>query len=114
MISLLNSKIHSATVTGCRTDYVGSISLDTRLITGCGLNLNEKVLVANIDNGARLETYVIEGGAGVVELNGAAAKLAKEGDKVIIMSFGLFTEDEAKNHKPKIVFVDARNNILTN
>ena len=113
MRSLLKSKIHGATVTATRVDYVGSITIDRKLIEACGLSLYEKVLVSNVTNGNRFETYVIEGADGVVELNGAAAKLASVGDKVIVMAFGLFDEREVGKHKPRIAVVDARNKVTS-
>jgi aspartate 1-decarboxylase len=112
--SLLKSKIHGAVVTGCRVDYVGSITIDRKLMDASGLLQYEKVLVSDITNAARFETYVIEGGNGVIEVNGAAAKLVKEGDKLIIMAFGLFEENDAKVHKPRIISVDGNNRVAAN
>jgi len=109
--SLLKSKIHGAKVTGTRVDYVGSITIDRQLIEESGLMVWEKVLVSDITNGARFETYVVEGGAGVVEVNGAAAKLVEEGDRLIIMAFGLFSGEEAEKHRPTVVVVDEENRI---
>ncbi|MBD3262406.1 MAG: aspartate 1-decarboxylase [Candidatus Altiarchaeales archaeon] len=99
----LKSKIHGATVTASNREYDGSITLDAEMIEAAALSVNEKVLVCNLDNGHRFETYVIEGGKGCVEVNGAAAHLAGVGDRIIVMSFCLLTEDEAKKHNPKIV-----------
>ena len=113
MWNLLKSKIHDAAVTGVNLDYVGSITVDKRLIDAVGLREYEKVLVSNITNGSRFETYVIGGGDGVVEVNGAAAKLTEKGDRVIIMSFGLCSEEEAVGHKPKIVVVDGGNRVTS-
>lgn len=113
MRSLLKSKIHNARVTGTRIDYVGSITIDKRLVDASGLMHWEKVLVSDITNGARFETYVLEGEEGVVEVNGAAAKLVKGGDRIIVMAFGLFDEKEAKEHKPKIAVVDERNKVTS-
>ena len=89
MRSVLRSKIHRATVTETRVDYEGSITIDMNLIEKSGLWIGEKVLIANVTNGNRFETYVLPGdiGSGVIALNGAAAKLANVGDKVIIMGF---------------------------
>ena len=111
---ILKSKIHNATVTGTNTDYVGSIRIDGQLIEAAGLIEHEKVLVSNVNNGERFETYVIVGkrGSGIVELNGAAAKLARKGHKVIIMSFALMDDEEVLKHKPRIVMVDRGNRIL--
>jgi aspartate 1-decarboxylase len=112
-ISLLKSKIHKARVTATRADYVGSITVDKSLMDASGLRVWEKVLVSDITNGARFETYVLEGSAGVIEVNGAAAKLVETGDRIIVMAFGLFEPNEAKKHKPKIVVVDERNSITS-
>ena len=108
---LLKSKIHRATVTEANVDYVGSITIDPELMELADLVPYEKVLVADVDNGARLETYAIEGprGSGVVCMNGAAAHLITKGDKVIIMSFADYDEDEVKRHRPRVVFVDDEN-----
>ncbi|HIC3429854.1 TPA: aspartate 1-decarboxylase [Campylobacter jejuni] len=115
-ITLLKSKIHRANVTEARLDYVGSISIDEKLLQASGILEYEKVQVVNVNNGARFETYTIatqEEGVvclkGVVCLNGAAARLAEVGDKVIIMSYADFNEEEAKTFKPKVVFVDENN-----
>jgi aspartate 1-decarboxylase len=111
--NLLKSKIHNAAVTGTRVDYVGSITIDKALMEASGIIQYEKVLVSDITNGARFETYVLEGAGGVVEVNGAAAKLVKEHDRIIVMAFGLFDESEAKRHKPRIVVVDGRNKVTS-
>ena len=112
MVSLLKSKIHRATVTGTEIGYVGSVTLDDRLMRAAGLRPYERVMVVDVDNGARLETYCLEGGGpGEVCLNGAAARLAAKGDKVIIMAFGLVDEAEADGHRPRVVFVDAANEV---
>jgi aspartate 1-decarboxylase len=109
--TMLKSKIHRATVTEARVDYVGSITIDADLLDRADMLPYEKVLVADCDNGARLETYVIEGppGSGVVCINGAAARLVEKGDKVIIISFASYEEAEARNHKPLTVFVNDDN-----
>jgi aspartate 1-decarboxylase len=108
---LLKSKIHRATVTESRVDYVGSITIDAELMERADMLPYEKVLVADVDNGVRLETYAIEGprGSGVVCMNGAAARLVEAGHKVIIMSFGEYDEAEARRHRPIAVFVDEEN-----
>ncbi|HFP7511036.1 TPA: aspartate 1-decarboxylase [Campylobacter jejuni] len=109
-IALLKSKIHRASVTEARLDYVGSISIDEKLLQASGILEYEKVQVVNINNGARFETYTIATQEeGVVCLNGATARLAEVGDKVIIMSYTDFNEEEAKTFKPKVVFVDENN-----
>lgn len=108
---LLKSKIHRATVTEASVDYVGSITIDADLMERADIVPYEKVLVADVDNGARLETYTIEGprGSGVVCMNGAAALLVGRGDRVIIMSFADYNEEEATRHRPRVVFVDEDN-----
>ncbi|EAJ7544096.1 aspartate 1-decarboxylase [Campylobacter coli] len=108
-ITLLKSKIHRASVTEARLDYVGSISIDEKLLQASGILEYEKVQVVNVNNGARFETYTIATQEGVVCLNGAAARLAEVGDKVIIMSYADFNEEEVKTFKPKVVFVDENN-----
>ena len=106
---LLRSKIHRATVTEARLDYEGSITIDADLIDRSGLWIGEKVTVADVDNGARFETYVLPGerGTGIIALNGAAARLANIGDKVIIMGYELTDEPI----KAKILLVDMHNKI---
>jgi aspartate 1-decarboxylase len=108
---MLKSKIHRATITEARVDYVGSITIDADLLERADMVAYEKVLVADCDNGERLETYVIEGapGSGTVCMNGAAARLVEKGDKVIIMSFADYEDGEARNHRPLAVFVDDDN-----
>ena len=112
-ITMLKSKIHRATVTQAEVDYVGSITIDEELLEAAGIYEYEKVQVADVNNGNRLETYTIAGerGSGVVCLNGAAAKLANVGDKVIIMAYAEMCADEIKENPPKVVFVDAENKI---
>jgi aspartate 1-decarboxylase len=112
LVNLLKSKIHDCNVTGAERDYVGSIGICPNLMRACGLVENERVLVANISNGQRLETYVIEGDVGDIVLNGAAAHHFKKGDRAIIMAFAMFSEEEAKNHKPQIIHVDGDNKVL--
>ena len=109
----LKSKIHRAVVTQAALDYVGSITVDENLMDACGIIEYEKVQVADVDNGNRLETYVIAGerGSGVICLNGAAARLVNEGDKVIIMSYAQMTPEEFADNPPKVVFVDENNHI---
>lgn len=106
---MLHSKIHRATVTETRVDYEGSITIDEELVEKADMLLGEKVLIADVDNGARFETYVMLGerGSGIVALNGAAAHLCNVGDKIIIMSFEL--TDEAI--RAKVVAVDDKNHI---
>jgi len=108
-------KIHRATVTRADLDYVGSITLDPLLIEAAGFLENEKIDILDVTNGARLSTYVIPGipGSGEVGINGAAAHLVNAGDLVILVSYGWMSEAEAKEHRPKVVFVDSRNAITS-
>ncbi|MDK2820595.1 MAG: aspartate 1-decarboxylase [Clostridia bacterium] len=113
MRTMMKSKLHRATVTEADLNYVGSITIDSDLLKAADILPNEKVQVVNNNNGARLETYVIPGppGSGVICLNGAAARLVQPGDIVIIISYGIFNEDEVKYHKPKVLFLDSNNKI---
>jgi aspartate 1-decarboxylase len=111
-IEMLKSKIHRATVTGAELDYTGSVSIDPELCAAVGLREFEKVDVLDIDNGARLTTYVILGGPGEVCLNGAAARLVAKGDRVIIVAYAQLDEREAEAFRPRIVLVDERNRIV--
>jgi aspartate 1-decarboxylase len=112
---MLKSKIHRATVTEARVDYVGSITIDADLMELADIVPYEMVLVADCENGERLETYAIAGapGSGVVCMNGAAARLVEKGDKVIIMTFSDYADDEARSHRPLAVFVDDANRPVT-
>ncbi len=112
-ITMLKSKIHRATVTEAKLDYVGSITIDSDLLEKSGIYEYEKVQVVNINNGQRFETYTIKGeaGSGVICLNGAAAWCGKEGDKVIIMAYASVNEKEASDMKPTVVFVNDENKI---
>lgn len=111
---MMKSKIHRAVVTEANLKYVGSITIDSALMEAADLLANERVQVVNNNNGARLETYVIPGEAhsGVICLNGAAARLVQVGDEVIIISYGIFTDDAARSYQPKVVFVDGANRPL--
>ena len=111
--TMMKSKIHRAVVTEADINYVGSITVDADLMKAADLLEHEKVHVVDVDNGARLETYVIAGepGSGTICLNGAAARLVHKGDKVIIISYALLPEDEARSMQPTIVFVDERNRV---
>lgn len=110
-IEMLKSKIHRATVTGADINYTGSVAIDPALCEEVGLREWEKVDVLDIDNGARLTTYVILGEPGEVCLNGAAARLVQKGDRVIIVSYAQFDEDEADEHRPSVVVVDENNRV---
>lgn len=104
----LNGKIHRARVTEAKPEYIGSITIDEELMKKAGIQEYEKVLVADVDNGERLETYVIKGKKGEICLNGAAAKKIKKGDTVIIMSFVL----APRPVKPKVILVDEQNRFI--
>lgn len=112
-ITLLKAKIHRAVVTQADLDYVGSITIDSELLRESGIVEYEKVAIADVDNGSRFETYAIAGdaGSGIICLNGAAAKCVNVGDKVIIMAYAQMSPEEAKNHKPTVLFVDENNKI---
>ena len=112
-ITMLKGKIHRATVVQAELDYVGSITVDEELLEQAGIMEYEMVQVVDIDNGNRLETYTIAGerGSGMICLNGAAARCVSVGDKVILMAYAQMTPEEAKEHKPKVVFVDDHNSI---
>jgi len=111
---MCRAKIHRAAVTASRPDYEGSIEVDEALIEAAGLLEHEVVLVANVANGARFETYIIKGerNSGVIGLNGAAARLGVPGDKLIIMSVAWMTEAAARKLKPKFIQVDHQNRIF--
>ncbi len=113
-LTLLKAKIHRATVTQADLDYVGSITIDSDLLAESGIMEYEMVAIADIDNGSRFETYAIAGeaGSGIICLNGAAAKCVNVGDKVIIMAYAQMTPEEAKTHKPTVLFVDDGNKIV--
>jgi len=112
--TLLFAKIHRATVTAANLHYVGSITIDRELLQASGIHPYERVQVVDVDNGERLETYVIPGpaGSGAVELNGAAARRIHVGDKVIIMAYAQVTEPLPKDWSPTIVLVDEQNRIV--
>ena len=111
---MMKSKIHRATVTQADLDYVGSVTLDAALMEAADLLEGEQVAIVDITNGARIETYVIPGpaGSGVIGINGAAAHLVHPGDLVIIMSYALLNEAEARALKPHVVHVDAHNRVV--
>lgn len=111
---MLGGKIHRVTVTEACIDYPGSITIDKKLMDKAGILPHEKVLIANLNNGSRIESYAIPGpaGSGVICLNGGAAKHGKAGDIVIILTFVVLSVAEAKRHNPKVVYVDSRNRIV--
>ena len=112
--TMLKSKIHRATVTQADLNYVGSVTIDADLMEAADLLPGEQVAIVDVNNGARLETYVITGerGSGVIGINGAAARLVHEGDTVIIISYCTVTDAEARTLAPRVVFVDADNAIV--
>ncbi len=112
--TMLKSKIHRATVTHADLHYVGSLTVDRDLMDAADLLPGEQVAVVDVTNGARLETYVIEGerGSRTIGVNGAAAHLVKEGDIVIVISYAQLTDEEARTFAPSIVHVDARNEVV--
>jgi len=111
---MLKSKVHRATITACDVDYVGSITLDPELMRQADMLPNEQVHVWDIENGSRFVTYVIEGepGSGTVQVNGAAARLVREGDKVIVASFAAYEDSDLERYSPVVVHVDDQNRIV--
>jgi aspartate 1-decarboxylase len=111
---MMKSKIHRATVTQADLDYVGSVTLDAALMEAADLLEGEQVAIVDITNGARIETYVIPGerGSGVIGINGAAAHLVHPGDLVIIMSYAVLSDAEARALRPRVVHVDEKNRIV--
>lgn len=110
---MLKSKIHRATVTEAKLDYVGSITVDIALLEMAGILEYEKVQIVDVNNGARFETYTIAGarGSGIMCLNGAAARMVQTGDKIILMTYAQMTPEEAKELRPTVLFVDADNQV---
>lgn len=114
MVNMFKGKIHRATVTEANLNYVGSITIDKDLIDKAGILPGERVQIVNNNNGARLETYVIEGeaGSGMICLNGAAARLVQPQDVVIIIAYTWMDDKEARDFEPKVVFVNDKNEII--
>jgi aspartate 1-decarboxylase len=112
-VTLMKGKIHRARVTDADLHYEGSISIDRNLIEAAGFLVNERVDIYNIDTGARFSTYVIEAaaGSGTIGLNGAAARLAMVGDKVIIVAYANFENEEARKFQPRVVVVNEKNQV---
>ncbi len=112
-LTMLKAKIHRATVTRAHLDYEGSVTIDRTLLSAAGILPYERVEIYNVTRGSRLATYAIEGeeGSGAIEINGAAAHLAGPGDLVILAAYCEMSPEEAPFHRPKLVFVDARNRI---
>jgi aspartate 1-decarboxylase len=109
---MMKSKIHRATVTGANLRYVGSVSIDTELMALADILPYEQVAVLDIDNGARFETYAIEGEPGQICLNGAAARLVAPGDKVILITYAEYERAELEAYVPRVVHVDGRNRVI--
>jgi aspartate 1-decarboxylase len=111
---MMRAKIHGATVTEVNLQYVGSLTLDSEIMEKLDILPNEAVQILNLNNGSRFTTYVIPGeaGSGVVAINGAAARLAQPGDKVLVVSYALMEEKEARSFRPKVAIVDERNRIV--
>lgn len=114
-MTILKSKIHRAAVTGASLHYEGSMTISADLAEKVGLLPYERILVGNMANGERFETYVIYGkrGEGAIELNGATAHLGKVGDRVTIMNFGQYTPEEAANHHPRILRLNEHNEVVS-
>lgn len=113
LLNLLKAKIHRARVTEANLAYEGSITIDKAILEASGIYPHEQVHVVNIENGQRFVTYVIEGkpGSGAMCVNGAAARLVSPGDKVIVIAYGHYTPDEAREHRPRVVLMDEKNGI---
>lgn len=113
-ISMLKSKIHRAVITQAELDYVGSVTIDEELMEAAGLCEYEHVYIVNVNSGSRIETYVIAGerGSGVICLNGAAARSGQKGDRVIIMAYANMSPEESATHRPRVVFVGDKNEII--
>ena len=112
--TMLRAKLHRATVTAAVLEYEGSLTVDLDLLDAVGLLASEQIHVANITNGERFVTYLFEGerGSGVICVNGAAARLARPGDQLIIMAYGLMDDAEAETHRPKVAILDESNRIV--
>ncbi len=108
-IEVLKSKLHRATVTDSNLNYEGSITIDTELLKKANMHIWEKVDVLNVNNGARFSTYIIPGKSGQICLNGAAARMACKGDKIIIVTYTHIDEKDAENWNPKIILLDEKN-----
>jgi aspartate 1-decarboxylase len=113
MVEVLHAKLHRLRITGLELNYVGSITLDEALLDASGILPNQKVQIVNVNNGNRIETYVIKGerGSGICELNGPAARTAALGDVVIVIAYASMPYEEAKVYEPVVVFPDANNQL---
>mgnify|MGYP000660489739 CR=1 FL=1 len=114
LLNMFKSKLHRATVTQSELNYVGSITIDSNLLKQSGILSGEKVQILNINNGARFETYTIEGkaGSGIICLNGAAARLVQTGDRIIVIAYALMGENEARAFKPTVLVLDEKNRVV--
>lgn len=110
--TMLISKLHNVKITEKKLHYMGSITIDKKILKASGMQPNEKVEIYNIDDGERFATYILEGeeGSGVIGINGAAARLVSINDRVIVVNYGLVTEEEAKNHKATVLLFDDEEN----
>ena len=110
---MLNAKIHRATVTQANLNYEGSLTIDRDLMDAVGIFSFERIKIYNINNGERFDTYAIEGprGSGIIGLNGAAARKGMAGDLIIIVTYGIYSEEELKNYHPRIVLLNERNQV---
>ncbi|GAA5147748.1 hypothetical protein GCM10025768_08420 [Microbacterium pseudoresistens] len=112
--TMLKSKIHRATITGSDLNYVGSITIDPDLLEAADILPHEQVHVVDVDNGSRFETYTIAGerGSGVIQVNGAAARLVHSGDTIIVISYAEYDREDLESYEPTVVHVDRRNDII--
>ena len=112
--TMLKSKIHRATITGSDLNYVGSITIDPDLLEAADILAHEQVHVVDVDNGARFETYTIAGerGSGVIQVNGAAARLVHSGDTIIVISYADYSREDLETYEPAVVHVDRANRII--
>ena len=110
---MLKSKIHGARVTEADLNYLGSVTIDRDLLEATNILPNEKILIANLDNGARFESYAFEGaaGSGIIGMNGGCARQCQVGDRVLIIAFASMPDEEARRHKPRVVFCNERNGV---
>jgi aspartate 1-decarboxylase len=110
---MMVAKLHRATITACELGYMGSLTVDEDLLDGCGMLVNQRIQVVNLNNGERFETYVIPGprGSGAIVVNGAAARLAMPGDPVIIIAYALLDDAEARSVQPVVLVLDAANGV---
>jgi len=114
MVEILKSKIHRVTVTGAELDYIGSITIDADLVEAAHMIAGEKVQIVNVNNGERIETYIIKGkrGSGEITLNGPAARRVQKGDVIIIITYTWMEMEQAKEFKPTVIFPDTQTNLL--